>query len=413
MKRRVVVTGLGALTPIGLSTESFWDAMMAGKTGAAPITYFDPSDYDTRFACELKGFVVTNYMDKKVANRMDKFTQYGMAATEMAIKDSGIDLEKVDRDMFGVVFGSGIGGMSTFDAQFRILMAGGPGRVSPFFIPMLIPDIAAGQISIRYGLKGPNYATVSACATASHAIGDAFLMIANGYADYMVCGGSEAPVTPMGVAGFNASRAMSQRNDAPEKASRPFDIDRDGFVMGEGGGALILESYDGAIERGAKIYAEIAGLGFTGDAYHLTAPPENGEGAVRSMRMALKDSGIKPTDVQHINMHATSTPLGDIAETNAIKTVFGDHAKTINISATKSMTGHLLGAAGAIESIACILAIKHGKVPPTINLDNPDPKCDLNYTPHKPVDRDITYALNNTFGFGGHNASIIFKKVSN
>jgi 3-oxoacyl-[acyl-carrier-protein] synthase II len=409
-KRRVVVTGLGALTPVGLSVKDFWGGLIAGKSGAAPITYFDTSAYDTHFACELKNFKAAEFLDRKAVQRMDPFAQYAIIATEQAMKDAGFSVKDMDPDRAGVVFGSGIGGMITYDAQFRNYMQGGPRRISPFFIPMLIPDIAAGQISIRFGFKGPNYATVSACATASHAIGDAFRTIQYGDAEVMLCGGSEAPITPMGLGGFNAMKALSTRNDAPEKASRPFDAQRDGFVMGEGGGALLLEELEFAKARGARIYAELVGMGFTGDAYHLTAPPEGGEGAIRAMRRSLRDAGISPDKVDYINVHGTSTPLGDISETSAIKTVFGDHAAKMNISSTKSMTGHLLGAAGAIEAIAAIMACKEDMIPPTINYEFPDPQCNLDCTPNKAVRRPVLYALSNTFGFGGHNASLLFKK---
>ena len=409
-RRRVVVTGMGVIAPIGNSVDDFWKNLVAGTSGAANITYFDTAAYDTHFACELKGYKATDFLDRKGAQRMDPFSQYAQIAADQAVAASGVSAKDEDPDRFGVVFGSGIGGMTTYDTQFKNLMQGGPGRISPFFIPMLIPDIACGNISIRHGFKGPNYATVSACATASHAIGDAFRIIQYGDAEVMLCGGAEAPITPMGLGGFNAMRALSTRNDAPEKASRPFDAQRDGFVMGEGGGALLLEELEHAQKRGATIYGEIAGIGFTADAHHITAPPEGGEGAVRSMRRAIKDAGISSDDVEYVNVHGTSTPLGDISETLAIKTVFGEHAKKLSISSTKSMTGHLLGAAGAIEAIATLLAIKNGMIPPTINYEFPDPACDLDYTPNVAVKRNITYAISNTFGFGGHNATILVKK---
>jgi 3-oxoacyl-[acyl-carrier-protein] synthase II len=412
MKRRVVVTGMGAVTPIGLNVQEFWKSLLSGVSGAAPITYFDTSAYDTRFACELKGFNPANYLDRKSAQRMDPFTQYAMAATDQAMTDSGLSPKDEDPDRLGVVYGSGIGGMGTYDTQFRNYIGSGPRRISPFFIPMLIPDIACGHISIKHGFKGPNYATVSACATASHAIGDAFRIIQYGDAEVMLCGGAEAPITPMGLGGFNSLKALSTRNDAPERASRPFDADRDGFVMGEGSGTLVLEELEHARARNAKVYAEICGIGFTGDAYHITAPPEGGEGAVRSMKRALADAGIGPDQIQYINVHGTSTPLGDISETQAIKTVFGECAKSVAISSTKSMTGHLLGAAGAVEAIAAILAITDGMIPPTINLEKPDPACDLNYTPNVAVRKALTYAFSNTFGFGGHNATLLFKKYT-
>jgi 3-oxoacyl-[acyl-carrier-protein] synthase II len=409
-KRRVVVTGIGALTPIGLNPRDFWDSLVAGKSGAAGITHFDTALYDTHFACELKDFKASDFLDRKSVQRMDPFSQYAMISADQAVADSGISMKDMDPDRAGVVYGSGIGGMTTYDTQFTAYMQGGPRRISPFFIPMLIPDIACGNISIKHGLKGPNYATVSACATASHAIGDAFRIVQYGDADVMVCGGSEAPITPMGLGGFNSMRALSTRNDAPEKASRPFDAQRDGFVMGEGAGALVLEEYEHAKKRGARIYCEIVGIGFTADAHHLTAPPEGGEGAVRSMRRALKDAGIRPEEVDYVNVHGTSTPLGDISETQAIKAVFGEHAANMNISSTKSMTGHLLGAAGAVEAIAAILACKEDLIPPTINYEFPDPQCDLNYTPNVAAKRVVRYAISNTFGFGGHNATLLMKK---
>ena len=409
-KRRVVVTGMGVLSPIGLNVEAFWTGLMSSRSGAAPITYFDTAAYGTHFGCELKGFKATNFLDRKSSQRMDPFAQYALITADMAVSDSGLSAKDTDPDRIGVIYGSGIGGMTTYDTQFTNYMGGGPRRISPFFIPMLIPDIAAGNISIKHGFKGPNYATVSACATASHAIGDAYRTIQYGDADAMLCGGSEAPITPMGLGGFDNMKALSSRNDAPEKASRPFDADRDGFVMGEGGGAVMLEELEFALRRGATIYAEVVGIGFTADAHHITAPAEGGEGAVRSMRRALNDGGITPDQVDYINAHGTSTQLNDASETAAIKTVFGDHARILNISSTKSMTGHLLGAAGAVEAIATILAIRNGRIPPTINYETPDPACDLNYTPNVPAERTLRYALSNTFGFGGHNASLLFKK---
>jgi 3-oxoacyl-[acyl-carrier-protein] synthase II len=411
-KRRVVVTGIGALTPIGLNAQEFWNKLVAGKSGAGPITYFDTSAYDTHFACELKGFKALDFLDRKATQRMDPFAQYAVISADMAIQDAGVSAKEEDPDRFGVVYGSGIGGMISYDTQFTNYMDGGPRRISPFFIPMLIPDIACGHISIKHGFKGPNYATVSACATASHALGDAFRIIQYGDADVMVSGGSEAPITPMGLGGFNAMRALSTRNDDPERASRPFDAKRDGFVIGEGGGALVLEELEHAKRRGARIYAEMIGIGFTADAHHITAPPENGNGAVRSMQRAIRDGGISPEDVDYINVHGTSTPLGDISETLAIKEVFGEHARTLSISSTKSMTGHLLGAAGAVEAIAAIMATMTDQIPPTINYEFPDPLCDLNYTPNTAVRRKIRYALSNTFGFGGHNATLLMKKYT-
>jgi 3-oxoacyl-[acyl-carrier-protein] synthase II len=410
--RRVVITGLGALTPIGLGIDEFWKNLVAGKSGAGPVTYFDASGYDTHFACELKGFNPTAFLDRKAAQRMDPFAQFANISADMAIADAKLSAKDMDPDRIGVVYGSGIGGMKTYDTQFNNYIQGGPGRISPFFIPMLIPDIACGQISIKHGFKGPNYATVSACATGSHAIGDACRLIQYGDADVMVCGGAEAPITPMGVGGFNAMKAISTRNDAPEKASRPFDLNRDGFVMGEGGGTLVLEELESARKRGVRIYAEMVGVGFTADAHHMTAPPEGGEGAVRSMRRALADASITPEQVDYVNVHGTSTPLGDISETRAIKTLFGDYARKLSISSTKSMTGHLLGAAGAVEAIASILTLVHGVIPPTINYETPDPECDLDYTPNTAVKRPVQYAMSNTFGFGGHNATLLMRKYT-
>jgi 3-oxoacyl-[acyl-carrier-protein] synthase II len=409
-KRRVVVTGLGALTPIGNNLEEFWNALLEGKSGSARITKFDPSVFTTQFACEVKGFDPLEYIEPKALKRMDPFTHYALATAQMALDDSALDLEKIDTERMGVIYGSGIGGMNTWETQHGNFIKGGPKRISPFFIPMMISDIAAGHISIRFGLKGPNYATTSACATSSHAIADAFIMIQRDSADLMVTGGTEASITPMAIGGFNSARALSTWNDKPEVASRPFDKDRSGFVMGEGSGTLILEELEHAKNRGAKIYGEIIGVGLTADAFHVTAPAPEGEGAFRSMREALRDGGIKTTDVDYINAHGTSTILNDKNETAAIKNLFGEHAYKMSISSTKSMTGHLLGAAGAIESIATILALQEGIVPPTMHLDEPDQDCDLDYTPHKPVKKELKYALSNTFGFGGHNASLLFKK---
>jgi 3-oxoacyl-[acyl-carrier-protein] synthase II len=410
---KVVVTGLGAVTPIGNTVEEYWQSMMVSKSGAAPITAFDTTDFKTKFACEVKDYDPLLHMNRKESQRMDRFTQFAISAASMAIEDSGIDFEKTDQDRVGVIFGSGIGGMLTYHKQQQNLYdrGGKPDRISPFFIPMLISDIAAGHIAIRWGLKGPNYATVSACATSSHAIADGLMLIQRGNADVMLVGGSEAVLCPMGVGGFNAMKALSTRNDSPETASRPFDKDRDGFVMGEGGGLIILETEEHAKARGAKIYAEFAGFGVTDDANHITAPAPGGEGAVRSMTTAIEDAGLKPEDIDYLNAHGTSTPPNDRNETSAMKTVFGDHAikGDLAISSTKSMTGHLLGASGAIESIAAILAMKNNMVPPTINYTTPDPECDLQYTPNKPVAKEIKAVISNTFGFGGHNASLCFK----
>jgi 3-oxoacyl-[acyl-carrier-protein] synthase II len=409
-KRRVVVTGMGALTPIGNNIQEFWDGLITGKNGAGPITRFDATDFTTKFAFEVKNFDPSLYIDKKEIRRMDPFTQYAIASASMAIEHSKLDLSKENLDYFGVIFGSGIGGMVTWTDQHNAYLQGGPRRISPFFVPMMISDIAAGQISIRFGLKGPNYATTSACSTSSHAIADAFFLIQRGSADLMVAGGSEATICPLAIGGFNALHALSTWNDRIMEASRPFDKDRNGFVMGDGSGAIILEEYEHAIKRGATIYGEIIGAGLTADAHHITAPAPEGEGAFRSMKEAIRDGGIQPTDVDYINAHGTSTELNDLNETKAIKNLFGEHAYKLSISSTKSMTGHLLGAAGAVEAIACVLALKNGIIPPTINLDVPDPECDLNYTPKVAVKKDIKYAISNTFGFGGHNASILFKK---
>jgi 3-oxoacyl-[acyl-carrier-protein] synthase II len=412
-QRRVVVTGMGALTPIGLSVESFWEGMMRGTSGAAPITSFDASSYSTRFACELKGFEVLDHMDKKAARRADRFTQLAIVAADQAVKDAGIDPDTLsieEKDLTAVIFGSGIGGLQTFQEQTEIYLSEGPNRISPFFIPMLIPDIAAGHISMKYGFRGPNYAIVSACATGNHNIGDAFSLIQRGLIHAAVCGGSEATVTPLGVGGFSALKALSTRNDSPETASRPFDRTREGFVLGEGAGALYLEDYEHARRRDAHIYAEIVGMGLSADAYHLTAPDPEGNGARLAMLMALRDAGIAPTDVDYINMHGTSTPLGDAAESQAIEQVFGEHAYALNASSTKSMTGHLLGAAGAVEAIASILATVHDTIPPTINFKEKDDACRLNYTFNIPQKRSVRYAVSNAFGFGGHNTSVVFRK---
>ncbi|OGU79260.1 MAG: beta-ketoacyl-[acyl-carrier-protein] synthase II [Ignavibacteria bacterium RIFOXYA2_FULL_35_9] len=411
--RRVVVTGMGVLTPIGLTVQEFWDAMMNSKSGAANIISFDTSRVDTKFACELKGFDPLLYIDKKTVKRLDPYAQYALSASSQAIVDSGIDvanLSESEKAKIGVIFGSGIGGIQTFYQQSIINHTQGPGRVSPFFIPMMIPDLAAGYISIQYGFRGPNYCIVSACATANNNMIDSYFMIKQGLANIIVTGGSEASINEIGVGGFNASRALSVRNDSPETASRPFDLTRDGFVMGEGGGALILEDLEHALNRNAKIYAEIIGAGLSADAHHITAPHPDGAGAVLAMEMAIGNSDIDAVDVDYVNMHGTSTPLGDIGETIAIKKVFGEHAKKMNLSSTKSMTGHLLGAAGAVEAVASILAIKNGIVPPTINFANADPECDLNYTFNKPQKREVNVALSNAFGFGGHNTSILFSK---
>jgi 3-oxoacyl-[acyl-carrier-protein] synthase II len=412
--KRVVVTGLGALTPIGNNIEEYWNALVNGVSGAAPITYFDAAKFKTRFACELKGFNATDFMDRKEARKMDRFTQYAMVASDEAIADSNLDLEKINKFRVGVIWGAGIGGLETFQNEALNFGAGdGTPRFNPFFIPKMIADIAPGNISIKNGFMGPNYTTVSACASSANAMIDALNYIRLGTCDVIVTGGSEAAVAIAGVGGFNAMHALSTRNESPETASRPFDAERDGFVLGEGAGAIILEEYEHAKARGAKIYAEVIGGGMSSDAYHMTAPHPEGIGVIAVMKNCLENSGIKPEDVDHINTHGTSTSLGDVAELKAISAVFGDHAKNININSTKSMTGHLLGAAGAIESIAAILAMKHGIVPPTINHVNVDENInpELNLTLNKPQKRDIKIAMSNTFGFGGHNACVAFKKL--
>ena len=409
-KRRVVITGMGAISPIGIGLENFWNALLEGKSGAELITRFDTSNFDTKFAALVDDFNAEDYLDRKSIRRLDLFAQYALVSSMMAIEHSELQLDKISLDRFGVIYGSGIGGMRTLQDQHWAFFEGkDPHKISPFFVPMMISDIAAGQISIKFGLKGPNYATTSACATSSHAISDAFFLIQRGSADIMVCGGSEAAVTEVAMAGFNAMRAISTWNDKYKEASRPFDADRNGFVMAEGAGSLIIEEYEHALKRGAKIYAEIGGIGLTADAHHITAPAPNGEGAVRSMREALRDADVSPQKIGYINAHGTSTPLNDLNETRAFKTVFGEHAYDMVISSTKSMTGHLLGAAGAIEAIATILALEHNSIPPTINLTKPDPECDLNYSANKVTKKEIDYAISNTFGFGGHNASILFK----
>lgn len=412
-KVRVVVTGMGTVSPLGLNLGDTWSALLAGKSGVGRITRFDTSQYDTKIAAEVNGFDPVNYMDKKTSQRMDRFTQYAIAATDMAIKDAGLNLDSIDRDRVGVIIGSGIGGMETYHRQQQTLYeTGGPHRISPFFVPMMIADIAAGYIAMKYQLKGPNYATTSACATSAHSIADALMLIQRGDIDFAVTGGAEAAVCPMGIGGFNAMKALSTRNDAPEKASRPFDAQRDGFVLGEGGAVMILEELDHARARGARIYAELGGIGLTADAYHITQPAPGGEGAIRSMRLCIKDAGLQPEDVDYINAHGTSTPYNDKTETEAIKAVFGDYAYKLDISSTKSMTGHLLGAAGAIEAIITTLAISTSEVPPTINYEFPDPDCDLNYVPNKALKKEVNVAVSNAFGFGGHNVSLLFKKFA-
>ncbi len=414
MKRRVVVTGMGAITPVGNDVATTWRALLDAKSGAAPISHFDASNFPVRFACEVKGFDPLQYMEKKEAKRADQFTQYAVAAARQAMTHAGLaERNGHDPDRIGVIVGSGIGGLKIFEEQHDVYRLRGPGKISPFFIPMFISDIAAGIVSMQFNAKGPNYATVSACATSAHAIGDAYRTIQYGDADVMITGGAEATVTPMAIGGFANMKALSERNDSPETASRPFDATRDGFVMGEGSGIVILEELEHARARGAKIYAEIVGYGATGDAYHLTAPAPNGEGAQRAMKRALNDAGLEPADIQYINAHGTSTPANDLNETAAIKAVFGDAAKTVNVSSTKSATGHMLGAAGAVEFVISTLVVGEGIIAPTINYQTPDPECDLNYTPNVAVKRDVTAVLSNSFGFGGHNTTLAVKRFIN
>jgi len=411
--KRVVITGMGALTPIGNTLNEYWDALIAGKSGAAPITQFDASLFKTQFACEVKGFNVEDHIDKKEARKLDQFSQYAIVSATEAMVDAALMESNPNLDRIGVIWGSGVGGLKTFQEESKNFFAGdGTPRFNPFFIPKMIADIAAGHISIKYGLRGPNYVTVSACASSTNAIIDAFNLIRLGKADAIVTGGSEAAVNEMGMGGFNALKALSTRNDSPQTASRPFDVDRDGFVLGEGAGALILEEYEHAIKRGAKIYAEVAGGGMSGDAYHMTAPHPDGIGARNTMLVAIEDAEINASEIDYVNVHGTSTPLGDIAEVKAIQAVFGEHAYNLNISSTKSMTGHLLGAAGAIEAIACVMSVVHDIIPPTINhfTDDPDLDPKLNFTFNKAQKRTVNIALSNTFGFGGHNTSVIVKK---
>ena len=411
--KRVVVTGLGALTPIGNGIPAYWDGLVSGKSGSAPITYFDASKFKTQFACELKGYDLNDHFDRKEARKMDRFTQYAMVASDEAIDDAGFELDTLDKTRVGVIWGAGIGGLETFQNEVLNFAAGdGTPRFNPFFIPKMIPDIAPGMISIKYGFQGPNFATVSACASSANALIDALNYIRLGHADVMVCGGSEACVAIAGVAGFNALHALSTRNDDPQTASRPFDKDRDGFVLGEGAGALVLETLEHAQQRGATIYGEIIGGGLSADAYHMTAPHPDGNGATLVMENALRDAAISASEVDAVNMHGTSTPLGDVAESNALKKVFGDHLYKMNINSTKSMTGHLLGAAGAIEAISTILSIQHNIVPPTINHFADDENIDpnINFTFNKAQEREVNIAMSNTFGFGGHNACVVMRK---
>jgi len=411
MKRRVVVTGMGAITPVGNDVATTWRSLIEGKSGTAPITKFDASTFPVRFAAEVKGFDPLNYMDRKEAKRADQYTQYAVAAARQAMTSADlVDRNGMDPDRIGVIIGSGIGGLKSFEEQHDVYRERGVGKISPFFIPMFIADIAAGIVSMAFNAKGPNYATVSACATSAHAIGDAFRTIQYGDADIMITGGAEATVTPMAIGGFANMKALSERNDSPGTASRPFDATRDGFVMGEGAGILILEEMEHALNRGATIYAEIVGYGATGDAYHLTAPAPDGEGAQRAMKRALKDAGLEPKDIQYINAHGTSTPANDFNETRAIKAVFGDAAKDVNVSSTKSATGHMLGAAGAVEAVISTMVVGNGVIPPTINYHHPDPELDLNYTPNTSVERKVDAVLSNSFGFGGHNTTLAIKR---
>jgi len=411
MKRRVVVTGMGVITPVGNDVATTWQSLIEGKSGTAPITKFDATKFPVRFAAEVKGFNPLDYMERKEAKRADQYTQYAVAGARQAMTNAGlVERNGMDPDRIGVIIGSGIGGLKSFEEQHDVYRERGVGKISPFFIPMFIADIAAGIVSMMFNAKGPNYATVSACATSAHAIGDAYRTIQYGDADIMITGGAEATVTPMAIGGFANMKALSERNDSPETASRPFDATRDGFVMGEGAGILILEELEQALSRGATIYAEIVGYGATGDAYHLTAPAPDGEGAQRAMKRALKDAGLEPKDIQYINAHGTSTPANDFNETRAIKAVFGDEAKKVNVSSTKSATGHMLGAAGAVEAMVSAMVVGTGIIPPTINYHNPDPELDLNYTPNTSVKREVKAVLSNSFGFGGHNTTLAIKR---
>jgi 3-oxoacyl-[acyl-carrier-protein] synthase II len=401
---------MGVVSPIGIGKAAFWESLISGKSGIVPITRFDASELVTRIAGEVRDFDPLNYLDKREARRMDRYTHYAVAGTHLALEDAGLIPEELNRERVGVIIGSGVGGIETVEEQARVLIAKGPGRISPFFVPMMIANMAGAQVAIHYGFKGPNLTTVTACASSTNSAGEAFRLIQNGEADIIVTGGTEAPIIPLAMAGFCAMKAMSTRNDEPTKASRPFDKERDGFVMGEGSGILIFESLEHAKARGARIYAEVAGYGVTCDAYHITATDPEGIGPSRAMEKAIKDAGLTPRDVDYINAHGTSTPIGDISETIAIKKIFEDHAREVAISSTKSMTGHLLGAAGGIETMACALVIQNGIIPPTINYEFPDPDCDLNYVPNKAINREVNVAMSNSFGFGGHNATIVLKR---
>ena len=412
LRKRVVITGLGLVIPIGIGVEKAWKNVCEGRSGIGPLTRFDPNGHETKIAGEVKGFNPENYIEKKEIKKMDLFIQYALAAAREAVEDSQLKITPENSEQVGVIVGTGLGGLPTIEKYHQILLEKGPGRISPFFIPMLIANLASGQIAIQFGVKGPNSCIVTACATGAHCIGDAYRAIVYGDAKAFIAGGTEANITPLTVGGFNAMKALSTRNDEPEKASRPFEKNRDGFVIAEGAGILIVEELGFALNRGARIHAEIVGYGYTGDAYHITAPSPDGDGAARCMRMALRDAGLKPEEIDYINAHGTSTPLNDATETKAIKTVFGEHAKKIPISATKSMTGHLLGAAGSTEAIFTILSLRDGILPPTINYEEPDPECDLDYVPNLARRKPIQIAMSNAFGFGGTNGTLIFKKYT-
>jgi 3-oxoacyl-[acyl-carrier-protein] synthase II len=412
MSNRVVVTGLGVVSPVGNTVQSFWDSLIAGKSGLDKITFFDTTNYPSKIAGEVKSIDFTGIVDLKEVNRTDRFILFAVYAATAAVKDSGLNLASEDLTRIGVVIGSGIGGLKTLEGEHAKLLSRGPGRVSPFLIPMMIPDMAAGRVSIGFGFKGPNYSVVSACASGGHAIGDSYLMLKSGMMDVAVTGGSEAAITPLSYAGFCSMKALSTRNENPQKASSPFDKKRDGFVMGEGSGIVVLETLDHAVARGARIYAELVGYGATGDAFHLSAPAPEGDGAARAMAMAIKSAGIAPTEVDYINAHGTSTDLNDKLETMAVKKTFGDHARRLSISSTKSITGHLLGASGGIEFVAAVKTVTDDIIHPTINLEDPDPDCDLNYTPNTAVRRTVSCAMSNSFGFGGHNVSLVIRKYA-
>ncbi|MFZ5596196.1 MAG: beta-ketoacyl-ACP synthase II [Bacillota bacterium] len=412
MSSRVVVTGIGVISPIGTGIDAFWSGLESGKSGVGLVTRFDTEGYSTRIGAEVKDFIPEKYMDRKEIRRMDRFSQFAVAAAKMAVDDSGIDFDTINRDRVGVIIGSGIGGLETLEEQHKVLLNKGPGRISPFFIPMMIANIGAAQIAISYGLRGLNLVTTSACASSNNAIGDAYRILRDGRADLIICGGAEAPITPMSLAGFCAMKAMSTRNEDPEKASRPFDAGRDGFIIGEGAAVLIMERLEDALERGAKIYGEVMGYGCSCDAYHVTAPDPEGKGGALSMDQAIKDAGLAPEEIGYINAHGTSTPLGDRLEVAAIKQVFKEHAYKVAVGSTKSMTGHLLGAAGGLEAVVCLLAMQKGIIPPTINYEQPDPECDLDFVPNRARKAEVRYSMSNSFGFGGHNVTLVFGKYS-